>query len=75
MSKFETERNRSIPLSISARAYEVYAHLYGKDQSLQRLNERGGFGVGELFAFLYARSFPQSEWQMRTDEAFKREAK
>lgn len=30
---------------------------------------RGGFGIGELVAFLYARSFPQEEWSRRFAEA------
>jgi hypothetical protein len=33
-------------------------------------NCRGGFSAGELIAFLYARSFPKSEWRARVDEAF-----
>jgi hypothetical protein len=32
---------------------------------------RGGFGAGELIAFLYARSFPKDEWRKRFDEALK----
>ena len=32
---------------------------------------RGGFSAGELIAFLYARSFPKTEWRARVDEAFK----
>lgn len=31
---------------------------------------RGGFGTGELIAFLYARSFPEEEWGARVREAF-----
>lgn len=56
---------------ITERAYEVYSHLYGTNQSLDRLDERAGFGVGELVAFLYARSFPKAEWSDRVDEAMK----
>lgn len=32
---------------------------------------RGGFGKGELVAFLYARSFPKIEWERRVDEALR----
>lgn len=32
---------------------------------------RGGFGKGELIAFLYARSFPENEWNLRVDEALR----
>lgn len=62
------------PAIVTLRAYEVYCHLYGEQQAmvdLQGRDCRGGFGVGELVAFLYARSFPKQEWEARTDEAFK----
>lgn len=32
---------------------------------------RGGFGLGELTAFLYARSFPKDEWRDRFNEALR----
>src|SRR5581483_9599274 len=35
-------------------------------------NCRGGFGVGELVAFLYAHSFPKDEWDKRVREALQR---
>jgi len=54
---------------ITEMAFEVYTHLY-RGQTLERLNERGGFGIGEVVAFLYARQFPKSEWSARADEAF-----
>lgn len=56
-------------------AYEVYAHVHGEQKALIDLegrNCRGGFGEGELIAFLYARSFPKAEWSWRTDEAFQK---
>ena len=55
------------------RAYEVYCEVYGPQEALIDLEGRrcrGGFGVGELTAFLYARSFPKAEWRARVDEAF-----
>lgn len=58
---------------VTQRAYEVYCHVHGEQPALMDLigrNCRGGFGVGELIAFLYARSFPKSEWRARVDEAF-----
>ena len=55
--------------AVTARAYEVYAHLYGSRQTLERLNERGGFHLSELIAFLHARSFPRDEWAQRVKEA------
>lgn len=51
-------------------AYEVYCELYGKQEAMVTGNCRSGFGAGELVAFLYARSFPRSEWRKRVDEAF-----
>ena len=68
------ERSRygsRVSTSISLRAYEVYKHVYGEQEALITGDCRGGFGINELVAFLYARSFPQSEWRMRVDEAFK----
>lgn len=60
----------AVRAEISEMAYEVYSDLY-RGQTLERLNERGGFGIGELVAFLYARNFPRKEWSARVDEAFK----
>lgn len=57
--------------AVTMRAYEVYCHLYGPQEALVTGGCRGGLGLGELTAFLYARSFPQTEWRQRTDEAFK----
>lgn len=37
-----------IPWSVAERAYARYASLYGRKQSLERLAERGGFGLAEL---------------------------
>lgn len=58
------------PTVITVRAYEVYCHLYGEQAALVTGGCRGGFGVGELIAFLYAHSFPKTEWRQRVDEAF-----
>lgn len=57
------------PTTVTLRAYEVYAHVFGPQEALITGDCRGGFGVGELIAFLYARSFPKSEWKERVDEA------
>jgi hypothetical protein len=58
------------PKVVTLAAYEVYCHVYGEQEALITGNCRGGFGVGELVAFLYARSFPKHEWRARVDEAF-----
>jgi len=60
------------PKIVPLRAYEVYAHVYGPQPAMidkEGRGCRGGFGVGELIAFLYARSFPKAEWRDRVEEA------
>ncbi len=56
---------------ITLRAYEVYPHVYGEQKAMITGGCRGGFGISEIIAFLYARSFPKEEWSRRVDEAFK----
>ena len=58
------------PQSVTMRAYEVYCHVYSPQEAMVTGECRGGFGTGELIAFLYARSFPKEEWSKRVDEAF-----
>ena len=41
-----------VPWAAAEQAYETYAKHFGKEQSLERLAERGGFGLHE-FACLY----------------------
>lgn len=53
------------------RAYEVYCHVFGPQEEMVTGHCRGGFGSGELVAFLYARSFPKIEWRDRVDEALR----
>jgi hypothetical protein len=64
-------RGACVPVSVSMAAYEVYSHLYGKQEALVTGGCRGGFSSGEVIAFLYARAFPKSEWRARVDEAFR----
>lgn len=40
-----------IPWSVADKAYSVYSARYGREQSLERLAERGGFGAGEMDEF------------------------
>ena len=65
---------RMIPEAVALRAYEVYCHVFGPQPALIDLarDYRGGFGIGELFAFLYAYPFPKAEWRTRVDEALDR---
>lgn len=57
--------------SVYMAAYEVYAHVYGEQKAMIEGHCRGGFGAGEIIAFLYAKSFPKNEWAKRIDEALK----
>ena len=59
------------PKSVTMAAYEVYSHVFKPQPAMITGTCRGGFGVGELIAFLYARSFPKSEWKDRVDEALR----
>lgn len=63
-----------VPEAVALKAYEVYSHCYGPQEALIDVEAgcRGGFGIGELLAFLYARSFPKEEWKRRVEEAFER---
>jgi hypothetical protein len=65
-SRGYSDKPGRLPEPVARMAFEVYHHLYSS-QSFAVLHDRGGFGVGELVAFLYARNFPKAEWQMRVD--------
>jgi len=58
------------PKVVTMRAYEVYCHLHSEQEAMVTGGCRGGFGTGELIAFLYAHSFPKEEWKERVFEAF-----
>ena len=58
-----------IPESVALRAYEVYCHVHGPQLAMVSEGCRGGFSVGEIVAFLYARSFPKEQWRERLHEA------
>ena len=60
-----------IRTEVTLKAYEVYSHVFGKQKAMIEGYCRGGFSVGELIAFLYARSFPKEEWSTRVNEVFK----
>ena len=60
-----------VPKVVTMQAYEVYCQVYGKQEALVTGGCRGGFGSGELVAFLYAYPFPRAEWSKRVDEAMK----
>lgn len=50
--KFPIQRGTPVPWPEAEKAYRTYARLYGGRQTLERLAERGGFGVQE-FACLW----------------------
>lgn len=64
------QRGGVAPKAVTTAAYEVYCEVYGAQKELVTGSCRGGMGTGEMIAFLYARSFPRSEWRARVDEAF-----
>lgn len=58
-----------VPAKVTLAAYEVYRELFGEQEALVTGDCRGGFGTGELIAFLYARSFQRADWRHRFHEA------
>lgn len=62
---------KRLPKVVTLRAYEVYRVVFSEQEALVTGGCRGGFGVGEVIAFLYARSFPEKEWRSRVDEALR----
>lgn len=72
---YDMQQHRNVPADVALRAYEVYSHIYGEQSALVTgglSGCRGGFGVGELIAYLYARTFPQREWRERAEHAMRR---
>ncbi len=60
----------TVPEPVYMAAYEVYCECYGPQLAMIEGWCRGGFSVGELTAFLYAKAFPKEEWRKRVNEAF-----
>ena len=58
-----------VSTKVTLKAYEVYKAIHGPQEALVTGECRGGFGAGELIAYLYAGQFPSSEWRERFDEA------
>lgn len=52
LKPFPIQQGGTIPWWLAEEAYEHYSKLFGEDQSLQRLAERGGFGTQELLTLL-----------------------
>ena len=51
MARFPMLDGPTIDWDTAREIYRVYSCLYGTDQSLERLSERGGFGWGEVGLF------------------------
>lgn len=68
-TRLRRDEQGQAPIVVTMAAYEVYCHVYAPQADLIQGSCRGGFGVGELIALLYARSFPKDEWRKRVDEA------
>lgn len=67
-----------MPDAVTRRAYEVYSHVWNPQPAMVDLAGRGcrgGFSLGELVPFLYARSFPKAEWAARYKEACQQKPK
>lgn len=58
-----------VPQTVSLAAYEVRLHVYGPQEVMMPGDCQNEFTAGQLVAFLYARSFPKSEWSVRVAEA------
>lgn len=46
---------RQVHSELVEEAYKEYCEIFGKTQTLERLQERGGFDIVELATFLYMR--------------------
>ncbi len=70
-TRYPIHEGAKINEKVMLAAYEVYCGIFGPQEALVTGDCRGGFGAGELIAFLYARSFPRKEWRERVDEALR----
>ena len=53
--RFPIQGGLTISRDAAQRAYDHYVKLYGRQQSLDRLSERGGFGIREFVELWYGR--------------------
>ena len=56
--EFPMQDGPDIPWSLAEKIYKMYSDLFGGEQSLERLAERGGFGWAEVKAI-------QEKWDER----------
>lgn len=70
MTRFPIQGVGTVAWEAAEHAYRAYSARYGKDQSLERLAQRGGFGLAE-FAMLYWTAAGHEQggpWPRRGDE-------
>jgi len=63
--RFPIQNDGTVPWSEAEKAYETYARFFGTDQSLERLAQRGGFGIAE-FCWLYVGKNPIGQQEENT---------
>lgn len=51
----QNHNEREIRIEIAQEAYKEYQANFGNDQTFERLQDRGGFGIDEICMLLYAR--------------------
>lgn len=66
--RFPIQGAGTVPWSEAEKAYEKYVSFFGKSQSLERLAERAGFGIGE-FCALYCGLKPMGLSQAKIEKA------
>lgn len=66
--RFRIQGAGTVPWSDAQKAYAQYVKLFGNQQSLERLEERGGFGIGE-FCCLYLALNPMGMSKERIERA------
>ena len=65
---FPIQQGGTIPWWLAEVAYGYYAELYTTEQSLERLAERGGFGMLELVALLRRRNPAELDYRQPIEE-------
>jgi len=48
----QAEDHKTLPVPILRLAYEEYVRQYGKRQSFEQIQDRRGFGIGEVISLL-----------------------
>lgn len=67
--RFPIQHGGSVPWWAAERAYEGYAAAGHGDQSLERLAQRGGFGVGEFGVLFQGLAYNDARFEERSQPA------